>query len=48
MIIESEMLKERKIEMDKVEQDIIKLNAIMNDMAVNVNEQGKNIDIIDD
>ena len=40
------MLREKKQLLDEVEQTNLRVNAIMNDMALEVNEQGENLDVI--
>ncbi len=44
--VERKIVHERKVLIDEVEQTTYRINAIMNDMAIEVNEQGDNLDII--
>ena len=40
------MLAEKKELLDEVEQTTLRVNAVVNDMALEVDDQGKNLDII--
>lgn len=44
--IERKILAEKKQLLDEVEQSTMRVNEIMTDMAVMVNEQGENLDVI--
>ena len=44
--MERKMLAEKKELLDEVEQTTLRVNAVVNDMALEVDDQGKNLDII--
>lgn len=44
--MERKMLKEKKQLLDQVEQTTLRVNAVVTDMAIEVDDQGKNLDII--
>lgn len=46
MEMERKMLSERKQLLDQVQQTTLRVNAVVTDMAIEVDDQGKNLDII--
>lgn len=42
------MMQEKNEMINEVEQATVRINDIMNDMAVEVDQQGQNLDVIDD